>query len=341
MGQKISSHSTVAMVSGDFFEFLDVSDTTESPDGTLKKRSFSNHISDVLNGTTTGNLLTGGSAFSQSTLNYSSGEYIMKTSGDKMLWTDATAGGDSFADGIQFHIRSAGRVGPTGGYPGRVNFVVEDGGGNNAIAIITPNGSFGSVDFGDGGDADAGRVVYGHTSDEFTWYTAAAARMTLSATGLTLASGTAITEFSIDGTMAGNSDDAVPTEKAVVSYVGAIKSGVNISMTPGLAGKVTIDGSTATLAQLNLDSNSGGLIEFTDTNSTGSIGGFQIIGKDQIGTTMVNLYVSGTELIFQNEMTGGDVSLLADGYITLPGLPTSNPGGSGRVWNDSGTLKIT
>ena len=33
------------------------------------------------------------------------------------------------------------------------------------------------------------------------------------------ASGTSINEFSIDGTMAGNSDDAVPTEKAVKTYV--------------------------------------------------------------------------------------------------------------------------
>lgn len=41
---------------------------------------------------------------------------------------------------------------------------------------------------------------------------------TIDATGLTLLLGTNINEFSIDGTMAGNSDDAVPTERAVVSY---------------------------------------------------------------------------------------------------------------------------
>jgi len=34
-----------------------------------------------------------------------------------------------------------------------------------------------------------------------------------------LANGTTINEFSIDGTMAGNSDDAVPTEKAVKTYI--------------------------------------------------------------------------------------------------------------------------
>jgi hypothetical protein len=36
---------------------------------------------------------------------------------------------------------------------------------------------------------------------------------------LSLASGTGINEFSIDGNLAGNSDDAVPTEKAVKTYV--------------------------------------------------------------------------------------------------------------------------
>lgn len=35
-----------------------------------------------------------------------------------------------------------------------------------------------------------------------------------------------------------------------------------------------------------------------------------------------------------------DIYISSDG-ITLFGVPTSNPGGSGRVWNDSGTLKIT
>ncbi len=42
----------------------------------------------------------------------------------------------------------------------------------------------------------------------------------IGATGLaTFPAGTGINEFSIDGTMTGNSDDAVPTEQAVVEYV--------------------------------------------------------------------------------------------------------------------------
>jgi len=37
--------------------------------------------------------------------------------------------------------------------------------------------------------------------------------------GVTLAAGTNINEFSIDGTLSGSSDDAVPTELAVKTYV--------------------------------------------------------------------------------------------------------------------------
>lgn len=46
--------------------------------------------------------------------------------------------------------------------------------------------------------------------------------MRLSSAGLfSLQSGTGINEFSTDGTLAGNSDDAIPTEKAVKTYVDA------------------------------------------------------------------------------------------------------------------------
>lgn len=43
--------------------------------------------------------------------------------------------------------------------------------------------------------------------------------MTINSTGTTLQSGTNVNEFSIDGTLSGNSDDVIPTEKAVKTYV--------------------------------------------------------------------------------------------------------------------------
>jgi len=48
---------------------------------------------------------------------------------------------------------------------------------------------------------------------------------------IVLQNGTSINEFSTDGTMAGNSDDAVPTEAAVVTYVAAEKVSLNKTIT--------------------------------------------------------------------------------------------------------------
>lgn len=61
------------------------------------------------------------------------------------------------------------------------------------------------------------------TSDEdkIRFYTEDTSRGLIDSNGLTLASGASVNEFSTDGTLAGNSDDAVPTEKAVVTYVDA------------------------------------------------------------------------------------------------------------------------
>jgi hypothetical protein len=51
---------------------------------------------------------------------------------------------------------------------------------------------------------------------------------TFNADGLTLASGASINEFSTDGTLAGNSDDAVPTEQAVKTYVDNATGGLSL-----------------------------------------------------------------------------------------------------------------
>lgn len=64
----------------------------------------------------------------------------------------------------------------------------------------------------------------------------------------------------------------------------------------------------------------GGIIS-TGGNATNSFNGLIARG----GT--VQFYVG-------NESGGPD-------YVFARGLPTSNPGGSGRIWNDGGTLKIT
>lgn len=39
--------------------------------------------------------------------------------------------------------------------------------------------------------------------------------------------------------------------------------------------------------------------------------------------------------------TGGRYIMILDDGVYIKGLPTSTPGGTGRLWNDAGTLKIT
>ena len=68
-------------------------------------------------------------------------------------------------------------------------------------------------------DADGDTSITADTDDQIDFKSSGTDRMSLTAAGLALASGGRIDEFSTDGTMAGNSDTAVPTEQAVVEYV--------------------------------------------------------------------------------------------------------------------------
>ena len=73
-------------------------------------------------------------------------------------------------------------------------------------------------------------------------------RMKLNTTGMTLQNGTNVNEFSIDGTLAGNSDDAIPTEKAVKTYVDGLvsspiwtQSGGNVYLSSTPTDKLQVD----------------------------------------------------------------------------------------------------
>lgn len=70
-------------------------------------------------------------------------------------------------------------------------------------------------------DADGDSYIVELGDDIIYHSTGGAMRMNVSNNGLTLQYGTNINEFSTDGTLSGNSDNAVPTEKAVKTYVDA------------------------------------------------------------------------------------------------------------------------
>lgn len=77
---------------------------------------------------------------------------------------------------------------------------------------------------------------------DFFWDTAAGTSMTLAGdTGnLTLLNGTGINEFSTDGTLSGNSDDAAPTEKAVKTYVDAVTASGWTGSIPTISGTISV-----------------------------------------------------------------------------------------------------
>lgn len=73
-------------------------------------------------------------------------------------------------------------------------------------------------------DADADTMIQVEEAadeDKIRFDTGGTQRMLLDSNGLILQNGVAVNEFSSDGTMAGNSNAAVPTEAAVVTYVEA------------------------------------------------------------------------------------------------------------------------
>jgi hypothetical protein len=59
------------------------------------------------------------------------------------------------------------------------------------------------------------------------------------------------------------------------------------------------------------------------------------------GTAGIVLRDLGTGGVELDSAGGGPISLVNTGHLVITGLPTSNPGGSGVVWNNSGVLSIT
>lgn len=99
-------------------------------------------------------------------------------------------------------------------------------------------------------DADGDtRVETENAPDEdvIRFYTAGTQRGSWNVTGLSLAVGNRVNEFSIDGTLAGNSDLAVPTEKAVKTYA----DGLTASQAQQEAGTETAKYVTPSVAQFH------------------------------------------------------------------------------------------
>lgn len=93
------------------------------------------------------------------------------------------------------------------------------------------------------GSQSGTNLIVDYGTNEVTIDISSVETLKADSTGLTLQLGTNINEFSTDGTLSGNSDDAVPTEKAVKTYVDNIQALDTLS---GMQGVVSGD-STCTV----------------------------------------------------------------------------------------------
>jgi microcystin-dependent protein len=113
----------------------------------------------------------------------------------------------------------------TGGVSGSLDDIsyttLEDG--NIAIVIVasTSKTYFFKYSSSEAGDESSPDIIIpdDNTTGSGAWVLVGVHAGVLTADSITLASGSTPTEFSIDGTFAGNSDTAVPTEKATKTYV--------------------------------------------------------------------------------------------------------------------------
>ena len=114
--------------------------------------------------------------------------------------------------------------------------------------------------------AGSSSVTINTTTDVITFTAASSAVATFESDGLTLAAGTNINEFSTDGTLLGDSDDAVPTEKAVKTYVDAQISSSESKVSEGNSYlQVHDDGTTTSYVEVVID---GVQVQYWDSEAT-------------------------------------------------------------------------
>lgn len=156
-------------------------------------------------------------------------------------------------------------------------------------------------------------------------------RAKLDANGLTLGGAAAsVNEFSTDGTLAGNSDDAVPTEKAVKTYVDSVKTTAGTALTPvsGTSSEFTSLPSGIDTIEIALH-----LISTTGTS------GLRLEVGHGAGTWQVTQYVSGAsnDTSQVNDTTAFAIVQATAATNTASGVLTLSRV-SGNIWALSGNI---
>jgi hypothetical protein len=132
-------------------------------------------------------------------------------------------------------------------------------------------------------DADADTSITADTDDQIDFETGNADRMTLTDAGLALAAGARANEFSIDGTLGGNSDTALPTEKAVKTYIDTAVPAAWTDWTPTVtqSGAVTV---TVTFAKYLVVAKKATLLAKLAVTGAGTGGNSILLGGWPAGT---------------------------------------------------------
>lgn len=209
--------------------------------------------------------------------------------------------------------------------------------------------------------------------DKLRFDTGGTQRAVIDANGLTLQNGVSVDEFSSDTTLAGNSDDAVPTEKAVKTYVDAAAINPNLLINGSfqVAQRGTaFDSTTAPANNDNVYLLDGWVLisegndavdvsQESTTVPTGSkyaahfdaetadkqFGIFQAIDS----VTAAGIIGGTASLSFQARTTGTEIGTVRAGVLCWTGtadaltdpVGTWNQDGSNPVWNTNYTIENT
>ena len=153
---------------------------------------------------------------------------------------------------------------------------------------------------------------------------------------LALASGATVTELSIDGSMTGNSDTAVPTEKAVKTYVDAqvTASDLDFQGDTGGALAVDLDSQTFTVAGgTGIDTaGSGQTLTINIDSTVATLTGSQTLSGKTLTTPTINgATMTGTVSIDNISINDSEIATSSNANLHL------NPGGTGTIELEAAT----
>lgn len=143
----------------------------------------------------------------------------------------------------------------------------------------------------------------------------------------------------------------VTANKLDVDDLAAVSANINGKLTMGANGEITNADNDYSITDIGFQViGTTGANEksysFADENGNylGNINAasnyITVLGNDY-GVQLITASGASNGVLIQTSGAGQNVTINAEEYVVMNGLPITNPGSSGRIWNDGGTLKIT